>query len=43
MPQYSLDLRTESLNRLAVSEPSGQLAICGGEAGLLIFVPCCLS
>ncbi|MCP9260329.1 hypothetical protein DINM_003494 [Dirofilaria immitis] len=42
MSQFSLDLRTESLNRLAVSEPSGQLAICGGEAGLLIFIPCCL-
>uniref|UniRef100_A0A0R3RJ74 C2H2-type domain-containing protein n=1 Tax=Elaeophora elaphi TaxID=1147741 RepID=A0A0R3RJ74_9BILA len=40
--QFSLDLRTESLNRLAVSEPSGQLAICGGEAGLLIFIPCYL-
>ncbi|VDM91432.1 unnamed protein product [Litomosoides sigmodontis] len=42
LPQFSLDLRTESLNRLAVSEPSGQLAICGGEAGLLIFIPCYL-
>ncbi|VDK89390.1 unnamed protein product [Onchocerca ochengi] len=42
MSQFSLDLRTESLNRLAVSEPSGQLAICGGEAGLLIFIPCYL-
>ncbi|EJD75139.1 hypothetical protein LOAG_17660 [Loa loa] len=42
IPQFSLDLRTESLNRLAVSEPSGQLAICGGEAGLLIFIPCYL-
>nr|CRZ22223.1 Bm7241 [Brugia malayi] len=40
--QFSLDLRTESLNRLAVSEPSGKLAICGGEAGLLIFIPCFL-
>ncbi|VDK40827.1 unnamed protein product [Gongylonema pulchrum] len=40
MPQYSLDLRTESLNRVTVSEPSGRLAICGGEAGLLIFLPC---
>uniref|UniRef100_A0A915PJB1 Uncharacterized protein n=1 Tax=Setaria digitata TaxID=48799 RepID=A0A915PJB1_9BILA len=42
IPQFSLDLRTESLNRLSVSEPSGQLAICGGEAGLLIFIPCYL-
>ncbi|CAG9536405.1 unnamed protein product [Cercopithifilaria johnstoni] len=40
--QFSLDLRTESLNRVAVSEPSGQMAICGGEAGLLIFIPCYL-
>ncbi|VDM97139.1 unnamed protein product [Thelazia callipaeda] len=42
IPQFSLDLRTESLNRLAVSEPSGQLVISGGEAGLLIFIPCYL-
>lgn len=38
--QISLDLRLESLNRIAVSQTFGKLAICGGEAGLLIFLPC---
>ncbi|VDN51116.1 unnamed protein product [Dracunculus medinensis] len=37
---YSIDLRTESLNVIDISQASGRLAICGGEAGLLIFMPC---
>ncbi|KHN79467.1 hypothetical protein Tcan_04713 [Toxocara canis] len=40
MDQISLDIRVESLNRVAVSQSVGRLVICGGEAGLLIFLPC---
>uniref|UniRef100_A0A0N5AKM0 MMS1_N domain-containing protein n=1 Tax=Syphacia muris TaxID=451379 RepID=A0A0N5AKM0_9BILA len=36
---YSLDIRFESLNRIAISEAKGYIAVCGGEAGLLFFVP----